>query len=408
MKISFVGLGKLGLPIATVLANVGNKILGLDIDEKLINKLNSGMVPFYEPNLENYFPNHNFLRVTNLISQAISETDITLILINSQDDNLGYSSNSLEILLTDLSNELRNNNKTYHMFILSTTVMPGTINKLIRIIEKTSGRDYGKGFGFSYVPDFVKLGSVINDFRNPDFFMIGANHLKDFEITNDIWRGVHLNNPPVKYLTIEESEIAKISLNAYIVSKITFANFLGLLCQDLENVNIHNITDTIGIDKRISPHFFGYGTPYGGTCFPRDTKAFKRFALTSGYQAKNLEFAEEVNELVLLDIVERISKFKKIGIIGLAFKKNSVVTIGSPSISLIESLTKYDCEINVYDSLKETFVGLNLNAIIFESPQALIDKSDVIVIMHPDKSFSELKYFNKPVVDPWGILRSNN
>ena len=165
---------------------------------------------------------------------------------------------------------LKRSEKVYHLIVLSSTVLPGTIAKLIKLVEKISGRTFGEGFGLTYVPDFVRLGNVINDFRNPEFFLIGANNWEDAAKTNSIWYRFHDNQPPTKILTLEEAEVAKVSLNAYIVNKITFANFLGQLCDGMDNVDVHNITKTIGIDKRISPYFFGYGTPFGGTCFPKD------------------------------------------------------------------------------------------------------------------------------------------
>ena len=108
------------------------------------------------------------------------------------------------------------------------------------------------------------------------------------------------------------------SLNAFIVNKITFANFLGECCEGMNNVDVHRITDTIGIDKRISPYFFGYGAPFGGTCFPRDTSAFIKFASDRGKQAKHLEFANEVNEDVYQSILKRCENYDRVGIVGVS------------------------------------------------------------------------------------------
>ena len=156
--------------------------------------------------------------------------------------------------------------------------MPGSINTLIDSLERYSGKKHLTDFGFTYVPDFVKLGSVIEDFQNPDFFLVGSSNTDEYENAKMIWSPIHINSPTSKNLTLEEVEIAKISLNAFIVNKISFANYLSVLCENVENVNVDNITSTIGMDDRIGNKFFSAGPPFGGTCFPRDTYAFISFA----------------------------------------------------------------------------------------------------------------------------------
>jgi len=405
MNISFVGLGKLGLPLACCLAQSGNKVLGVDKNEYVLDTLNHGKLPFYEPGLDKIFPHVNFIGFTDSYQRAIDETDATIILVNTQLGDNGYSSEFVEDALTDLAMNLRKSKKERHLIVLSSTVLPGTIKNLIKLVEKISKRKYGEGFGFSYVPDFVKLGNVIEDFRNPEFFLIGANNNEDIAMTQSIWYKFHQNDAPKKILTIEESEIAKVALNAYIVNKITFANFLGQLCEGIENVNVHNITKTIGLDKRISPYFFGYGTPYGGTCFPRDTSAFIKFAKDRKKTAKHLIFSEEVNEMVYTSILDKIRIYKKVGILGISFKPNSPVVIGSPSARLIKDLLELGIEVNGHDSILESYSNLDMNINEYSDPQECINSSDAIVIMHPDKNYSNLNYDNKYVVDYWGTIK---
>jgi len=407
MNISFVGLGKLGLPLACCLARSGNKILGIDKNEYILEKLNNNELPFYETGLSQIFPHVNFIGFTDSYARAIQETDASIILVNTQLGDSGYSAEFVESALTDLSLNLKKSDKDYHLFVLSSTVLPGTIKKLICLIEKISSRKYGVGFGFSYVPDFVKLGNVIKDFLSPEFFLIGANNIEDIVLTQSIWYRFHKNDPPKKILTLEESEIAKVALNAFIVNKITFANFLGQLCDGLENVNVHNITSTISLDKRISPYFFGYGTPYGGTCFPRDVSAFIKFSQNRGKNAKHLKFSDEVNESLHDDLFGKCNGYKKIGILGVSFKPSSPVVIGSPSVKLIERLLEQESTIFVYDEIQETYNNLNgiLDSVtVCNSDQECVDKSDVIVVMHPNKKFSSLDFSNKKVVDFWGII----
>jgi UDPglucose 6-dehydrogenase len=407
MNVSFIGLGKLGLPLACCLAKSGNKILGVDKNEYILEKLNNQELPFYEPGLSDIFPHENFIGFTDSYARAVEETEASIILVNTQLGDSGYSAEFVESALTDLSVNLKRSKKDYHLIVLSSTVLPGTINKLIHLVEKISGRKYGQGFGFSYVPDFVKLGNVIKDFLNPEFFLIGSNNSLDISQTQTIWSKFHTNNAPKKILSLEEAEIAKVALNAFIVNKITFANFLGQLCDGMDNVNVHNITETIGLDKRISPYFFGYGTPYGGTCFPRDTSAFIKFAENRGKEAKHLKFADEVNESLHEDLLRKCSGYKNVGILGVSFKPASPVTIGSPSVKLIEKLTGKGVGVFVYDELPQTYDNLNglLDFVIkCDSAQQCVDKSDVIIIMHPNKVFASLDTSNKVFIDFWGVL----
>ena len=409
MNISFIGLGKLGLPLACCLAKSGNKVLGVDKNPYFIEKLNNQELPFYEPGLNEVFPHSNFIGFTDSYDQIVDETDATIILVNTQSEDGGYSSVLVENVLTEFSLHLKNSDKQSHLIVLSSTVLPGTISKLIKLIENISGRKYGEGFGFAYVPDFVKLGSVIKDFKNPEFFMIGANNIEDIVSVQSIWYKFHDNDPPRKILTLEEAEIAKVALNAYIVNKITFANFLGELCDGLENVNVHNITNTIGLDKRISPYFFGYGAPYGGTCFPRDTTAFIKFAEDRGKVAKNLIFAEEVNEIVYEGLLNKLKNYQKIGILGVSFKPNSPVTIGSPSVTLIKQLQNLGKSIFCHDFILETFDNLqffhDIEINFVPDIQECINNSEVVVVMHPDNKYNNFDFTNVKVLDNWRILK---
>ncbi len=407
MNISFIGLGKLGLPLACCLAKSGNRVLGVDKNEYVLEKLNNNELPFYEPGLTDIFPHDNLIGFTDSYQRAVEETDASIILVNTQLGDTGYSSEFVESALTDLAVNLKKSEKEYHLIVLSSTVLPGTIAKLIKLVEKISDRKFEEGFGFSYVPDFVKLGSVIKDFLNPEYFLIGANNWDDHGKTQSIWAKFHENKPPHKYLTLEEAEVAKVASNAYIVSKITFANFLGQVCDVMDNVDVHKITDTIGIDKRISPHFFGFGTPFGGTCFPRDTAAFIKFAETQGKDAKHIKFCNEVNESLYHDILNKCGQVQRVGVIGISFKPNSPVTIGSPSVRLIHDLLKQGRLVYTYDELEETYDNLNgreQNIIKCESAQECVDRSDVVVFMHPNRKYSTLEIKGKTLVDNWGIF----
>ena len=404
-KVSFIGLGKLGLPLASLLAK-DNQVLCIDKNEYVLNQLSEGKLPFYEAGLKELLSetSDNIIDYTDSYKRAVEETDAAVILVNTQLGDDGYSAEFVKSAVRDLAVNLKKTSKEYFTIILSSTVLPGTIvSELIPIFEKISDRKYGHGFGFSYVPDFVKLGSVIYDFKNPEFFVIGANQKKDYDLTYDIFKGIHENDCKNFHLTLEETEVSKVSLNAFVVNKITFANFLGMLCDGLDNVNVHNVTSMIGLDRRISPFFFKSGTPYGGTCFPRDALAFIRFAKDGGLKAKNLMFAQETNQQLQDFIFEKCSDYKSVGVLGVSFKPTSPVTIGSPSKILIKKLLDSGKVVNTYDKISETQKNLNLETVSCTSAQECINNSDIVVIMHPEKDFSNLNYEGVELVDLWGV-----
>jgi UDPglucose 6-dehydrogenase len=405
-KISFIGLGKLGLPLACCLANSGYKVIGLDKDLNKLNSLASKKVPFFEPGLDSAFEEsfENFLNFSSNLHLSIQETDITVILLNTQVKNLGYSASTVLEVIETMAEDLRDNEKDYHLFILSSTVPPGTCQEIIEIIANKTKRKLGEGFGFSYVPDFVKLGTVIKDFKNPEFFLVGANNQKDFELTYELWNKVHQNNSPSFHLTVEETEIAKIALNAYIINKITFANHLSLLCENLENVNVHSITKVIGLDKRISPFFFSAGAPYGGTCFPRDVDVYIKFSQKQNTPASHLLFAEQINKSILTKISNDSLKGNVIAILGISFKPNSPVSVESPSLALIKVLQNKGKKIMGFDFLPSSYDFDTGDMEIFQDPQEAVDRADTVVFMHPDERFKDLKILGKRIVDPWGLI----
>ncbi len=403
MKISFIGLGKLGLPLACCLASGGNQILGIDKNAYVNSKLRIGEAPFFENGLEEILTKFksNFLDFSNSFDRAIEETDTSIILVNTQLGDTGYAIDFVEDVILELAHAIQGSNKPYHTIIVSSTLLPGSMDLLIEKFENITGRKLGEGFGMAYVPDFVKLGTVLKDFLNPEFVMIGAKNDSDYSTAEILWKSFVTNSPNFHKVTIKEAEIAKVALNAYLVSKITFANFLGLLCQNVDDVNVKNVTDVIGLDKRISPYFFRSGSPFGGTCFPRDTAAFVEFARRQGFSADHMKFAEEINRLVLNEIIDSCALGQRIAILGLSFKESSPVIVGSPSISIALELVKKGKTVYGFDPMSQLMTDLPAEIQILSNAQACVDNSDIAVLMHLNSSFLDLDLSKVRVIDPW-------
>ena len=400
-KILLVGLGKLGLPLLSTFAKNGQEIIGIDIDKEKIKTLKNGNTPFYEPNLENYLKlgDKNITYDENFENNVL-DVDIVVILVNTPSDNNGEFSNQYVFdAVETISKSLKKTNKKDFLFVISSTIMPGSHIEIVNKIETISGRKLNENFGVVYIPDLVALGSVINDFENPDLVILGESNDKYGSIAQTLYSKIYKNSPPIVRMSLIESEISKVSLNAYITMKISFANFLGNICEKF-GVTSNNVTKSLGYDRRISPYYIKSGLAFGGTCFPRDTWAFIKMSENVGLDATHIKSTQIINENQNKLLFDKVSEFnhKTIGIIGLSFKPETSVITESPGYILYEKLKKLNYKIITFDNLVITDDSKSLNEVV--------DLSDILVVSHNDKKLEiikELNIHNKPIINPWGL-----
>lgn len=395
-KISLVGLGKLGLPLLATFAKNNQKIIGIDVDENKIKALQNNELPFYEPNLKEYLINSNKnIKYSNNFSDVIEESDIAIILVNTPSNENGEFSNIyVYSAIKAICNELKNSCKKDFLFIISSTVMPRTCEYIIQMIEQNTGRKLNENFGLTYIPDLVALGSVIKDFENPDVLILGESHSRYGDLAHKIYSNIIKNNAPIVRMKLIESEIAKVSLNAYVTMKISFANFLGNLSEKL-GANPHNITKALGYDGRISHNYFKSGLAFGGTCFPRDTWAFIKLSKNVGLDAVHIKATQLINENQNTLLYDKVKDYKnkKIGIYGLSFKPNTYVTTESPGNILYKKLLGDGYSVIYYDKL--------VYSSYTDSVENFIKDSDVIVITHNNIDLSKYDLSNKIIINPW-------
>jgi UDPglucose 6-dehydrogenase len=363
MKLSVIGMGKLGACSAACFASKGFEVTGVDVNKNFVDAINQGKAPLYEPRLQEFITAaKGRLRATQDFEKAIRESDITFLIVptpSKQDGN--FSDKYLQDALNHLSLALKEANKRYHLFVVTSTVSPGTTDeRLIPLIESVSGKALNKDFGVCYNPEFIALGNVINDFLNPDFLLIGESNGSAGDRLAEIYNTVCENKPYIARMSIISAEIAKISLNAYVTMKISFANTLANICEAIPGTDVDAITKALGSDKRISPYFLKGGLSYGGPCFPRDNRAFIAFAKNYGVAAPLAEATDEVNQLQVQRLVKRLVKLmpgeankKKVAILGLSYKPNTPVIEESSGVKIIEGLLAQEkgFEIIVYDPL---------------------------------------------------------
>ncbi len=418
--ISVVGLGKLGLCLATCFAERGFDTVGVDINRDLVDSINAGVSPIVEPGLGEIISRlgGKELRATTNHDQTIEQTDVTFILVSTPSEpDGGFSNKYVEAALKSLGEALGRSEKSNHIFVVSSTVIPGSTDKsFIPLLEEYSGRKLNEGFNVCYNPDFVALGKVLSDFWNPDFVLVGQSEPSAGDRIASVYRRMCKNDPAIVRTSIINAEIIKVSLNAYITMKIGFANTVAQMCERTPGADADVVTGTLGMDKRISPSYFRGGLSYGGTCFPRDTAAFVRFCEQCGCNGELIEASEEVNRRhnrhLCEFVLEQISsvKDKTVSILGLAFKPQTPVVVESPAIELIDELLKNGADVTVYDR----FAMDNVREIYGErlryanSPEECISKSSVCVITTPADEFKQIdeNCITSPIklIDCWRIL----
>lgn len=416
-KISVIGLGKLGICTAACFALKGFNVLGVDLNEKTVVTINNGVAPTNEPQLgkilRKVVPDN--LKATINYDRVMKDTDITFIIVPSPSKTDNTFTDYFVKKVLDRLIDHNKNEKPRHLFVIVSTLMPGGTNKL-----KRSGP-----FGFVYNPEFVAIGSIIRDFFNPDMVLIGAAILEDARIIEDIYKKTCDNNPYIAKMSIMEAEIAKLSLNCFITMKISFANLLSDICdksysyEQRLGVNVDNITKALGADKRISPYCFKAGMPFGGTCFPRDVRAFEHFLSEKKISPLLPKAIMEINDNVIDLIVHKIWYLfnysslgeRVIAILGMSFKAGTSIIQESPSVKLASRLIKEGFNVIVYDKhATEYLKGYFNEKVSYASSVAeCFRDANIMIIATPEKEFSAINNYTAgehktTIIDCWRIL----
>ncbi len=359
-SLSVVGLGKLGACSASCFAAKGFNVIGVDINRGFVDAINRGSAPVKEPRLQEMIDlSKGRLRATMDFEEAVKGSGITFLIVPTPSRSDGHFSDKyLKDALTHLAAAFGKSDKKYHIFVITSTVSPGTTEReLVPLIESVSGRKLGRDFGVSYNPEFIALGSVITDFLNPDMVLIGGSSEQVCDELEKVYQAVCENKPYMAKMSVASAEVTKISLNSFVTMKISFANTLANICGQIPGTNIDHITKALGADKRVSPHYLKGGLSFGGPCFPRDNRAFAAFAKEYGVEASLATATDRINQVQTELLAELIAKQTPngdrnvVGVLGLAYKPNTPVIEESPGIKLIERLLERNLEVIAYDPI---------------------------------------------------------
>jgi UDPglucose 6-dehydrogenase len=380
-RVGIIGAGKLGSPMACALASKGFEVLVCDVDPEKVKAINFGIAPVSETGLQELLTeNKSRLRATDSISETVRFADVTFVVTATPSNPDGRF--SLEYILPvceEIGRTLAKSKPAFHPVVITSTVMPGdTWGPIRETLEKYSGRKCGESFGLCYNPEFIALGSVIHDFLNPDFVLLGASDPLTEARVSSVYEKI--SDAPAYRTSIVNAELTKLAINSYITTKISFANMLSRICNDIPGADVDAVTQGMGMDSRIGKKYLKGGVSFGGPCFPRDNRALatlgQSFPLTiDAFNRSQIDW--------LARKVKEISGDERIVVLGLSYKPGTSVDTESPGLALI-------------DRFKELFPS----ATPFSGP------AKVAVIMQPDPLIKEAVslFGGMTIIDPWRFL----
>lgn len=416
-RIAVVGLGKLGLCLALVLANRGYVVSGIDTDARKVATISSGHSPIYEVGLAQLLRKNRKLFSVSTNFDVIGKCQVTFVVVPTPSERSGeFSLHFVEKAMRQIGNVL-SRTRRYHLVVLTSTVMPGSMQNVLQpLLEEASGKKCGRDFGLCYNPEFVALGDVIRGMSEPDFILIGESDKRAGNILSRVQKNICKNSPMIERMNFSNAELAKISVNSFVTMKMSFANTLAEICEKMPGGNVDTVTRAIGRDRRIGPSYLKGALGYGGPCFPRDNIAFANFAGRLGAQARLALATHEVNTRQVRRVIETletegITPPLKISSLGLTYKPKTDVTEASQAYLLVQLLAKRGFEVHVYDPgvTGDSKLVRERNLIYETSLLDCIRNSDVCIIATPWKEFAQVnraEFRNKIVFDCWNIFES--
>ena len=395
MKVTFIGHGYVGLVTASVFADLGNKVWVIGHTKEKIEKLKKGLIPIYEPGLEEIVKrNVKAKRIffTLDYKDAISESSVVFIAVGTPPKENGQADLST---IFEVAKKLAPYLNGYTVVATKSTVPVGTNRKIKEIINqhKVPKAD----FDVASVPEFLREGQAISDTQSPDRVVIGTDSKKAEGLL------VELHEPiDGKYVltNIETAEMIKYAANAFLATKISFANSIAKL-SELTKADGLKVLEAVGFDKRIGSSFLSPGVGFGGSCLPKDIKALLSIAKTSGYEFGLLKEVDKVNNQAVKEIVSKSKRLlkgglknKTIAVLGLSFKPDTDDMRDAPSIVVINSLIRAGARIKAYDPVAMKNAGKILRGITFSRDcYQAVEGADLLIILTEWNEFRQLDLF---------------
>jgi UDPglucose 6-dehydrogenase len=401
MKIAVIGSGYVGLVTGTCFAETGVNVTCVDNNEKKISNLKNGIIPIYEPGLDNMIERNvekGRLEFTTDIRDGLVDCEVVFIAVGTPPDDDGSA--DLQYVLSvarDIGRHLNN----YMVVVNKSTVPIGTAVKVRDVIlQELSTRKVNISFDVASNPEFLKEGSAIEDFLKPDRIVVGIDSEEAKKYMERLYKPFLLNNHPIIYMDIPSAELTKYAANAMLATRISFMNEMANLCEKV-GADVNAVRRGIGSDPRIGSKFIYPGAGYGGSCFPKDVKALIKMGEEYKFPLKVMTAVDEVNNYQKSILFKKIRKYfsgnlagKKIAIWGLSFKPNTDDMREAPALTLIRELLKEGVSVAAYDpvAMKEAKRRLGNSVLFAEEQYEAVKDADALAVVTEWTEFRILNF----------------
>ncbi len=394
MHIAVIGSGYVGLVTGACFAEFGVDVTCVDVDAEKIARLSDGIVPIYEPGLEQLVAKNTQagrLNFTTDIKSAVEQALVIFLAVGTPPKEDG----SADLKYIDAAaRSVAEHLNGYKVIVTKSTVPIGTGEHLRRLIREHQKKF--TNFGIVSNPEFLREGAAINDFMRPDRVVIGSHDEEAIAIMRDLYRPLYLIDAPVVITSLESAELIKYAANAFLAMKISFINEIANLCDEI-GCDVHDVARAVGMDKRIGSKFLHPGPGYGGSCFPKDTRALSSVARQFNCESRIVDSVIEVNEQQRTRMIAKIEKLigetknKNIAVLGLAFKPETDDMREAPAIDIIKALMKRGANIRAFDPVAMTEAAKILPDILYmEDEYQAINGADALVFVTEWNQFRAL------------------
>ncbi len=394
MHIAVVGTGYVGLVTGACFAEFGVEVTCVDVDRGKIARLNQGIIPIYEPGLDKIVEKNSSagrLNFTTDIKSAVEQALVIFLAVGTPPREDGSPDMSF---YQSAAKDIAENMNGYKVLVTKSTVPVGTGKWLREFVSEH--QKLKTNFGVASNPEFLREGAAIEDFMRPDRIVIGSNEEDAIAIMKDLYRPLFLIETPVVITSLESAELIKYAANAFLATKITFINEIANLC-DAIGCDVHDVARGMGMDNRIGKKFLHPGPGYGGSCFPKDTRALTTVADQFGVETLIVDSVIEANERQRKAMIPKIEKLvgdlsgKKIAVLGLSFKPETDDMRESPAVDIIKELQNRGATIKAFDPVAMEEAKHSLPDIEFTTDEfEAIEGADVLVFLTEWNQFRAL------------------
>jgi len=417
MKVSVIGLGKLGAPMAAVFAAKGHEVIGLDVHAPFLAALRAGRAPVEEPKLQEMIDvGRPRLAVTSSHDELVAKSDVTFIVVPTPSDSSGAFTNDYVLAALENVGDAIGRKPEYHVVAVTSTVMPGSMDGPIRTtLERASGRIVGANMGLCYNPEFIALGSVVDNMLEPDFLLIGESDARAGAAVASVYETVCPNHPSARRMNFVNAELAKISVNTFVTTKISYANMLADLCDRLPGADVDVVTEAVGSDSRIGRKYLRGAVGYGGPCFPRDNIAFAALALRVGAHADIARATDAINRYQIdrlsAAVTTRVKPGACVAVLGMSYKVDTGVIEEGQGVMLAQRLHKLGYAVTIHDPVASNAAArmLGSDVSLASSVQEALRSADIAIIVTPWPEYADIGRTSLPrripVIDCWRLLR---